>query len=156
MTAHEKIRLEIYKVLSQDGFLAKNGVTYCNFGIYRILESLFPGNKELWSKERKDIMMANEMYDYLKANKVRVEMDALSDFSLFNTSHIYLACKKGEEHGHIVLIKPGKSKCWSGSWNKYVPLCVNIGKKNDVIPLSEAFSEEPDVFHFSEFCWGEE
>ena len=157
MTANEKINLEIYKVLSQDTFLPKGGETYCNSAVYRILESLFPGNKELWNKEKKDIMMANEMYDYLKKNKVGVVvLDALSDFSIFNTPHIYIACCKGESHGHIALIKPGRARCWSGSWGKYVPLCVNIGKKNDIMPLSEAFKEEPDIFHFREFCWGEE
>lgn len=44
----------------------------------------------------------------------------------------------GEEHGHITAIFPSAMQ-FSGSLGHDVPLCANVGKRNGVMKVSEAF-----------------
>ncbi|MDE2099554.1 MAG: hypothetical protein KGL39_20040 [Patescibacteria group bacterium] len=57
----------------------------------------------------------------------------------------------GEEHGHIAVIFPGQME-FSGSLNKDVPVIANVGKRNGVMKVSEAFpvdKREPKYWRWS-------
>jgi len=61
------------------------------------------------------------------------------------------AGKEYPEHGHVALIYPGPMMR-SGSWDVDVPLVANVGRRNGVMKVSQAFpvsQGQPDYFVYT-------
>jgi isocitrate dehydrogenase kinase/phosphatase len=146
----QKILLACHKTLADANLFKKdmngaNSITYCNVGVYMILNELGK-QSDFWNKQLGRMMMANEMYDVLKAKYPKVDIHA--DFYV---PKIFVASQKNiDGHGHIAVIYPSRSKVYTGKWNCYVPLVCNIGKENAVMGLNWAFGEMPEIFDLGE------
>jgi hypothetical protein len=140
----DKIRLACHKVLSDESLLPRNNETFCNIGAGRILEML--GYNDF--KRGNEYLMANEMYDILNSKYEKVDLDycRLSIVS----GNIFVACQKGNPHGHITVIYPVITLSYSSKWRCAVPLVANIGACNGVISLSFAFAQMPNIYLIGE------
>ncbi|HEA21457.1 MAG TPA: hypothetical protein ENH87_11115 [Pricia antarctica] len=62
-----------------------------------------------------------------------------------NQGCVVLAYSKGEEHGHVCIIRPGLM-VYSNKWKMWVPKCVSIGKNNFTGKgINWAFSDRPHI-----------
>lgn len=144
----ERLRYVIHKYLNDQSLYKKeiqggDLITYCNIGVYSILEE-FGKHSQFWNGKR--IMLANEMVEVLESKFKPVDYD--HDFL---TPHIYVAgCRNPNGHGHVAVIYPSKAKIFSVKWGIVVPLCANIGKFNGVESLNWCFSDIPDIYDLGE------
>ena len=136
----DKIRIACCKILADENLLPRNNETFCNIGAGRILEML--GYNDF--KKGDEFLMANEMFDILNSKYEKVDLDycRLSIVS----GNIFVACQKGDPHGHIAVIYPHQTISYSSKWQCAVPLVANIGACNGVISLSWAFKLIPNIY----------
>ena len=128
------------KVVSYPLLKARNGKTYCNFGVDGILRLL--GIDCFFDDRKKRIMIANEMFDYMVGSKDWQEI--LWEDSIDNKGLVVLAIK-AKLHGHIAVVYP-TGTCKSSKWGCIVPLVANIGKENVICGANWAFSDKPKAF----------
>lgn len=122
----------------------ENGVlvTHCNQFINYVLNGMGYGDMTN--------MSANQMVDFMSKYENGWISPPSEDViqTHANNGVIVIAGTKGREHGHVCLILPGILEK-SGTWEKSVPKCVNIGR--DVFfgkKLSFAFpaNDQPTYF----------
>ena len=136
-----------------DGLLAeddleqnkKTGDTYCNFGV----QSLMRRGYDYYAL---DGLTANQIHDYLASHpKEWAKVSSEEAVNGAMQGRCVIAAKKYEKHGHVAGVAPVPA-LFSGSWNKYVPVVCNIGKRpNGYMKASLAFpvdDGEPDYFFF--------
>ena len=128
-------------VRGQGDLVAKNGITYCNIALNRILgfceiDKLMTGTRP---------MLANEMCDNFRDSGEWQKIDGYSATSRAMQGILVIACQKGVTHGHVAAVYPSPME-FSPSWGKEVPILNNIGKENIVQRASKCFRTEPDYY----------
>lgn len=116
--------------------------TYCNFGVFRVANAF--GCKTFDARP-----LANTMCDILAVSPAWTKATGDEAHAAANAGKFVLACKKAEGHGHIATVYPAPQMYLSLSLAKHVPFVANIGKNNDIIPVSQAFPPskgEPDYY----------
>jgi len=111
--------------------------TYCNQYVDEVCEVV--GFEGLTGK------MANEICEYLSKHPQwsPVKMEDCQD--LANGGTLIVAGIRGDPHGHVCIICPGKPKV-SGRWG-LVPSCASVGKENTIgRGINWAFSERPEFW----------
>jgi len=124
----------IHVPFSRPEYVPSEGKTFCNAYVSEVCE--------LYGYKGFSGMLANDMIGHLEKSSdwSLVPMDKCQ--FLANQGTLILAGIKGDIHGHINVICPGKEKT-SGRWGT-VPACSNIGKENFIgRSISWAFSELP-------------
>jgi hypothetical protein len=92
--------------------------------------------------------MANDMFDIMNHQTPWKEVNALNAIEAVKNDFIVIAAQKADGHGHVCIITPGKGM--SGTYNKVVPNCSNIGRTNFKDKLvSFAFRKEPTYFLYA-------
>ncbi|NTW37951.1 MAG: hypothetical protein HGB17_17990, partial [Syntrophobacteraceae bacterium] len=112
----------------------KNGVslqTFCNKGVQGILNA--------GDDHTLDNMKAAEMKDFLAKPENATEVSFSNAVAYANEGATVIAAKTaGEGSGHVAVIAP-LPMVDSGSFGQKVPMLFNVGKTNQVMPLSRAF-----------------
>lgn len=118
-----------------------DGTTFCNFGVQRVVKAFgldFDG------------LMANDIYDRLAESVgkdwLKVAGQQASDRA--QRGGLAIAAKKYAVHGHVAVLFPAPMTV-SESLGREVPQIANVGKKNAVMRVTEAFpvkEGEPDYF----------
>jgi len=127
----------IHLPLCRPEYQPKDGSTFCNKYVAEVCAAYgFKGMNDL---------LANEIIELISGstNWSEVPLDKCQD--LANAGSLVVACLRGEPHGHVNVICPGKPKT-SGRWGS-VPSCANVGK--DVFigkGINWAFSDLPRFF----------
>lgn len=102
----------------------KDGVTHCNEAVSMIADAM--GCKEL------DLKSADEICEYMENNLDWQKIDIKQAQDMANQGSLVIAGLDskalGQEHGHVVVIRPGKA-VFSGKWG-LTPRCLNIGAEN--------------------------
>lgn len=117
-----------------------NIITYCNqavawIALLYVKYTLFKG---LYANEISDIMIGNT-FEWKSASMGKA-------YHYCNEGYFVIGHVKKKTHGHVVVLTPG-SKVNSKKWQRWVPRCVNIGKKNWIDRgINFAFTSEP-MFH---------
>lgn len=145
MTAIE-LKIVLDHVRSHDDLQPRDGKTYCNIGIHRIFGLL--NIPQMINKLTLQPLLANDMCDCLRDSPskwVKVNGDVATARS--GKGGVVLACQKADGHGHIACCYPIPAE-FSGSWNKWVPMLNNIGKKNAIMRSSQCFRTEPDYYAY--------
>jgi hypothetical protein len=134
-------------VLKQPDLVAEvqngNLVTYCNLGFERIATML--GHKEY------NGLMANQIYDKCKKDCVEVSSEDAIAQSMQGLLVIANWKNTSGAHGHVAVIYPSCGE-HSDMLNKTVPTICNIGIKNAIMKVTQAFQvrgHEPTYFLIS-------
>ena len=127
-------------VLKYKHLTARNGKTYCNFGVDGILKLL--GINCFWDEKKKRLMLANEMFDYMVKSK---DWNEISWNDSINNNGLVVLAIKANPHGHIAVVYP-EGSCKSGKWKCECPMVANIGKKNKICGANYAFRLKPEAF----------
>lgn len=115
-------------------------VTHCNEGLLLVAQAMdcheFDTEGEpLMADEMIALMERNESGCWSTGSSSEAAIHALS-------GGLAVAAKTSEEldeaHGHVAVVYPAAQQR-SGSWNKDVPMCANVGKRNGEEKVSEAF-----------------
>lgn len=124
-------------------------VTYCNFGVYSILQKMHINL--FYRSDLNRRFLAAEMYQFCdrfpnRFPKVNDKVaKAMADYGL-----VVLAAtmgKKGIKDEHVAIVYPNAPMVSSGKWKKLCPQVANIGKKNEVMGTNWAFGKYmPDYF----------
>ena len=117
--------------------------TYCNMFVSDLMIFLFD------YKYFKGFL-ANDIHGLLESGdeweEISHEKLISDDFVSTRNHSIIIASQQAKPHGHLVVLVPG-NLVYSGKWDKYVPLCANIGKNNFFEKgVSFAFKDEPQYF----------
>jgi hypothetical protein len=113
-----------------------DGSTLCNIGLKRIAADLGCVVKG----------MANEIIDSISQSSDWRKDTGERAFEHAEKGGLAIAGIKENPHGHVVAIVPLTMQ-FSGSWNKYVPMCAHVGKApNGIKRVSKAFRTEPEYF----------
>lgn len=130
----------------------KNGITYCNVAVNFVATAM--GCKDLAGKTADQIMAYLEASDQWSDVPFEKSQDMANQGSLLVAG--LTADELGQPHGHVVVIRPGKT-CYSGKWIK-TPRCLNIGTDNFLargkrgilvnspVGINEAFIPLPKIF----------
>jgi len=115
--------------------------TFCNFAVQRVCNKV-AGYTKLSG------MLANEMFDFMIESE-EWELVPTSEASKWaKLGRIVVAIKHYKRHCHTASIYPTESQ-YSGSWQKDVPMCANVGGTNGVMKVSEAFPvKDGEPFYF--------
>lgn len=127
----------IHLPLCRPEYQPSEGVTHCNGYVAEVCEIY--GFKGLFDRT------ANEIIDTIAVNTEWSQLPIEKTQELANGGSLIMAVLKGNPHGHINIICPGKSKT-SGRWG-LVPSCANVGK--DVFigkGINWAFSDMPKFY----------
>lgn len=119
-------------------------VTYCNLGVQAVFNAF--GYKGLDGKS------ADEIMAFMKSSKDFL-VKPMQDCQFFvNEGTIIVAgltaAQLGQSHGHVCTLTPG-AEDYSGHWDKKVPVCLSIGRKEICFRLKGvnwAFVPEPEFY----------
>lgn len=132
-----KLVAVLQKIVNDPQYKMKpDGTTFCNYAVADTGIAL--GIHTLTRQQT-----ANMMYKYLSSSSRKLT-DGLA-VELAKEGCWVVAAQKNEGHGHINTIYPADMG-FSGSWNKKVPMCANVGHKNGIMKISQAFFTEPEYF----------
>lgn len=118
----------------------EEGMTHCNAAVYAIC---FPYGYDFYNKTRKDLMLANEIFYWLKENWQQVDGETANKIA--NSGNIAIAAQQGKPHGHVSVLYPG-AMVYSSKWQKECPVLANVGERNGVMGANWAFKKEPYYF----------
>lgn len=116
------------------------GMTHCNSAVYKIC---FPYGYDFYDKTTKDLMMANDIFAWLKSNWQQIDGDSAN--AVANKGSIAIAAQQGNPHGHVAVLYPG-AMVYSSKWKKECPVLANVGERNAVMGANWAFAKEPFYF----------
>lgn len=125
--------------LCRPEYQPRDGVTYCNKYVAEVCESM--GFKSM------NGLLANEIVDLISASPNWSEVPPEKCQDLANGGTLIVAGLKGDQHGHVNIVCPGRPKT-SGRWGS-VPTCANVGK--DVFigkGINWAFSDMPKFWAY--------
>ena len=132
-----------HKTLADTSLLPKDGVTYCNIGVYNILQQLGL-HGQFWNTQHNRIMLANEMEVVCRLNKIKISELVAKNHSLLGRPCI--AIRAADGHGHCCIVYPSETSVLSSKWSRYCPFVANIGKENAVMSSNYAFRDIPDYY----------
>ena len=142
----ERLKEILDHVRGQGDLVAKNGITYCNIALNRVLG--FCDMDKLMAKSGEP-MLANDMCDHFRDSSDWQKIDGYSATSRAMQGILVIACQKGPRHGHVAPVYPSPME-YSASWQKEVPILSNVGKDNVLQRASKCFQTEPThSFNFS-------
>lgn len=137
---HDWLKLldAIHAAYSHPEYAPKEGTTHCNQFVHEVCSLMgFTGFEG---------MLANQICEEIAKNVQWVEetnYERCQD--LANGGTLIVVALKGDPHGHVNVICPGKIKT-SGRWGN-VPSVANVGKENFIgRGLNWAFSSTPRLF----------
>lgn len=109
----------IFVPLCRPEYQPSDGTTHCNQYVAEVCE--------VYGYKGMNGLLANEIIALLSASPhwSEVPMDKCQE--LANSGALIIAGLKGEPHGHVAVICPGRPKS-SGRWGS-VPSCANVGKQ---------------------------
>lgn len=125
------------KVVGDPNLEPNKDRTYCNVAVIRVCE--FFGYDKLKG------LTANEIYDFCERSEDWIRGIAESAHEASMIGRVAVAALRGEPHGHVAVLYP-KMMLYSGKWERYVPQVANVGKKNGIMGVNWAFSDEPEYF----------
>ncbi len=144
----ELLKLACDLALRNEEFKPRNGKTYCNLALRAIARAM--GCMEFEARN----MLADDMCAMFDANAAGVWMrvDGAEAAVRALSGDLAIAAMSSrrlkEKHGHVAVIYP-LARQYSGSLKKDVPMCMNIGRINGLMKVSQAFPVslgEPDFF----------
>lgn len=143
----EKLRRVCDFVLGAKQYKPKEGNTYCNLAVSKIMDGVC-GETPFYDEKKKRVMLANEMIVSMEGRPSMFVLlkDGMDAFDNAKEGYVVIACKTGEEHGHIVVLYPSEEPEFSASWDKAVPMLANVGKVNAIMRASKCFKEEPKYY----------
>lgn len=109
----------IHLPLCRPEYQPQDGVTHCNGYVAEVAELM--GFKGL------DMLLANEIITRISQNPQWSEIPMNKAQDLANGGALIVAGLKGETHGHVAIVCPGKLKS-SGRWGT-APSLANVGKE---------------------------
>lgn len=112
--------------------------TYCNKAVEYICH-------EVWGFKGFTGMLANQMFDRMRGAPDFAVVDAEAAQKLANDARMVIAAQKGDEHGHVAVVVPGKT-LYSSNWRGMAPLVANVGRRNGIMGGNFAFHTEPTFF----------
>ncbi len=128
-----------------------DGTTFCNCFTRRVVQAF--NCTEFDDKS----LLADDMEQILRLN-ISGKWEPCDGSTAANRAMIgglVIAVKTskelGEAHGHINVIYPAPMQ-FSGSLNTAIPMCANVGKRNGVMKISEAFpvaKGEPNYYTYN-------
>ncbi len=127
----------------EDGVL----VTRCNLGARKAAEFLGClefSDKNLMADDMVKIMGQNASGKWQLVDGQTAATFAISDglaFAAMTSEEL------GEAHGHIACVFPAPMQ-FSGSLNKEIPMIANVGKRNGIMKVSEAFPVAKGESHY--------
>ena len=125
--------------VKRKAYVPRDGKTYCNIAVTFITITYV---KETDFKGK----LANEISDILKDDSYWTKVSMGVAHHYCDEGYLVIAHVKKKGHGHVVVLYPGK-KVNSKKWKRWVPRCVNIGKKNWIDKgINHAFVKIP-TFH---------
>lgn len=111
-----------------------NGRTYCN----RATNFIAQGMGYFFQFDS----LANDMVAHMaNGPEWRLEHDLARIPGLAMRGALVIFGLQESPHGHVCVAYPGPAQM-SGSWGREVPCVANIGKKNGIMRLSEAFTKD--------------
>ena len=129
-----------------------DGTTFCNFAVQSVCTAM--GYKDF------DGMTADQMVSKMVSDPDWSPVPFDNAQNLANQGSLVVAglegAQMGQAHGHVVIIRPGRT-CFSGKWQN-TPRCLNVGAENFLArakrgPLvgmaagiNEAFVEMPKIY----------
>jgi len=141
-----ELKLVLDHVRGHEDLRPRDGKTYCNIGIHRILGLL--GVPQMINKLTLQPLLANDMCDCLRNSTSRwLKVDGDAATARAVKGLLVLACQKADGHGHIACVYPLPAE-YSGTWAKYAPMLNNIGRKNAIMRSSLCFRTEPDYYAY--------
>lgn len=146
MANREKLRVACFAITADPTLKMKpDGTTFCNFGVQRVAAVM--GCNSLRGLMANDMwyFMSNPLNGFSKDSGMRASIHAVR-------GGLAIAAKRYHPHGHVAVVAPEACQL-SGSWGRLVPLCANVGRKNGIMKVSEAFpvdQGEPDYFLYGD------
>jgi hypothetical protein len=138
-------------ILAESDFEAHDGKTFCNVASLMVAQAM--GCDEFDTPDGEDPLMADEMIGLMSSNVSghwTVGTGSEATIHALGGGLAFAAMSShdlGEAHGHIAVIAP-KTREFSGSLKKEVPVCANAGR---LMKVSQAFpvsKGEPMYFLF--------
>ena len=115
------------KHLKNPDLLARDGQTFCNVFVHRVLSDLgytkFTG------------FLANQIFDFCSQTPDWVLVNIDDSYDLCHKDIFVLAAERGAPHGHVAIVYPSKLNTYSGKWSRYAPQVASVGKKNGIMGL---------------------
>ncbi len=116
-------------------FQPDDGLTYCNYAVNFIAREL--GYAELGG------LLANLMIMHFQNSGDFANIDIDTAHRLADAGNLVVAAKRGNPHGHVATLYPGRKMILSRKWGKKVPFVANIGSRNGIMGCNYAFEFEP-------------
>ena len=151
----EKFIYRIYKKWEEYDELEGTDRTWCNYFVTSVLLSCgyldFNHGNSVLSLSEDYPMMANAICDHLDRDTENWERIEIRE-DIINQKEVPLiiAALRGQQHGHVAILLPGRW-IYSGKWDKEVPICANIGGRNEYgIGINYVFRSEPEYYLFKQ------
>lgn len=118
-------------------FQKPDGTTFCNIAVHRI--AALYDIKEFPLNAHGDPPMANRMCEIAATSPAFESASGEGANAAALAGKFVLAAHGYAGHGHVAVVYPSPEMFYSPSWKKEVPFVANVGKRNAIIPASEAF-----------------
>lgn len=142
-----KILKKLLDTIATHPFYVKDEYTKCNYAVNEAVRTYCSYDGFVG-------LQANDIIEKMEMDKAvwqRLYGHGLAQGEA-NRGEMVVAGLEGRKHGHVVVIYPGKM-VFSGKWERWVPLCMNVGKSNWVgRGINYAFRKEPKYFLYMEEC----
>lgn len=129
-----QLRQLCMEAVNNPAWVPANGRTYCNRATNFIAQGMghfFPFDA-----------MANDMVSSMASSpEWRQEHDLARIPGLAMRGTLVVFGLQEQPHGHVCVAYPGPPQM-SGSWGREVPMAANVGRKNGIMRLSEAFKKD--------------
>ena len=140
----------ICEVYDMEDLKPSKEYTYCNIAVHFVCKRLgYEGFKNLVANEIIDKMIESDEWKQIREENVQKKVNY--------DGELIIAGKKDNPHGHVCVIRPG-FMIYSNKWKKYVPKCMNVGKKNFIGKIGNyntgvnwAFSQVPDYYMWKNY-----
>jgi len=132
MTA-EKLRAILEDAINAPKFYPRDGTTFCNMAVQHVCQQF-----DVYDF---DGMTANAMVAALTDKMLR-EWEACTgeEATMYALAgRLAIVGKTYAIHGHVAVVWPG-SMALSGTYKKCVPMIANVGERNGIMKMSEAFA----------------
>ncbi len=117
-------------------------VTYCNQAVNYIATNL--GYTRFQGK------LANQMVKLMETSPDWAPLSAEDAKKAADDGRLVVAGVKGDKHGHVAVVMPGREMVWSRKWHKKAPVVASAGKKNWIIGANWAFKDPPGYWAWVE------
>ena len=126
--------ISLKPIIAEDGTIKE---TFCNVAVWYITTKL---GFALFGKG----VDADDMVGILEENCN--ELLAQDAQEAAKKGLLVVAGKQYPKHGHVAVVAPSPTGdlYHSGSWNRFVPYVANVGHKNGIMPVSQAFPVADD------------